>query len=137
MFTIYLGIIKLKAQGFEVPIRNYVWLRQIMELFRRVRTFRLKGGVLSKSRDVVPALYASAHRVLLRLRAGNVSKASWFERWSPDSALLEQYRWSDKSSLINTSTAQLRKMQESQRHVRHSALTKWEIQLNCHIPENI
>lgn len=57
--------------------------------------------------------------------------------WTSETAFLEQYLWQDESSLLHTSTAQLRNMQASHQLVRHSALLKWEIRLNCGIPDDI
>lgn len=113
------------------------FLIRICTNFRPTRTFRIRDGSLSASPDVLPNSAVAAHRVLLRVPAGQANKFSWFGPWNLDSAFIEQYCWRDESTLLQTSTAQLRTMQAARRFNRHGALTKWEIQLNMCIPDHI
>lgn len=86
---------------------------------------------------MVPDPDSLVQRVLFCSQPGKENRYSWFGLWSPETAFIEQYGWADDSPLLDSSTAQLRKMMASRRLVRHSALSKWEVRLNCLVPENV
>lgn len=112
------------------------WLG-ICENFSPKKTYRLRNGNIFAARDRVPDPTLLAQRVLLRFQSGKANSCSWFGPWSPGTFFMEQYGWVDGSPLLHTSTAQLRKMQATRRLGRHAALVKWELHLNCLIPDNI
>lgn len=108
---------------FDVPPEAILanW-RGICEKFSPKKTFRLWNGNLLAHQDREPNPASMAHRILIRFQSGSENKCSWFGPWCPETVFMEQYGWLDDSPLLNTSTAQLRKMQSTRRLGRHSAL---------------
>lgn len=48
-----------------------------------------------------------------------------------------QYRWSDGTPFLDTSTSQLRAIQAQQRYKPHKATRRWEAELGCEIPGDV
>lgn len=110
---------------------------QIVGTYTPSKTFRVLEGVLRSDKMVLPAINSRAHKVLLRLPTGRDCQNSLFGPWNSDSMCMEQYLWPDDRTLPQKSTAQLRMVQAAHRCSTHSAITKWELQLNCSIPADI
>lgn len=58
-------------------------------------------------------------------------------RWSDESQLLTQFSWEDGTLLLNTSTAQLQRLQQINQVCMYPAIRKWETALPCHLPKYI
>lgn len=99
--------------------------------------FEVKAGILYSANMILPTRETLADRVLIRLPSRRGGQGSLFGPRNAESIFLDQHIWIDGSPLLHTSTSQLRLMQTSHCRSRHSALTKWELQLNCNIPVDI
>lgn len=97
---------------YEVPpLETSSCWRRIAEIFNHVKAFRVRDGILYSPVLILPPAEATAHRVLLRLSAGRGGRNSLYGHWNAESDFLEQYRWQDGLPLLNTSMAQLYKLQ--------------------------
>lgn len=75
------------------------------------------------------------HRILVGTASLSRTR-TYFGPWSAQNPLLH-YGWQDGTALVDSSTAQLRRMQVTQQASPHTALTRWETRLGCSIPTDI
>lgn len=102
-----------------------------------ISTFRSREGVIRKITRSCPPHNAQLHRVLVRHTRSSLTRRTHFGLWSMDKHFLLQYKWSDGSLILDTTTAQLRTLQASRRHKPHSAATRWAAELGCETPGEI
>lgn len=81
-----------------------------------------------------PAPPPDASRVFIRAPSGKPHHWRFFGPWARDRAFLLQYEWIDHTSMLQTSTTQLYRLQTLHRQENHLALSKWERELACNLP---
>lgn len=93
--------------------------------------------MVSKINRCCPSNGAILHRVILRQATGHKAHSIHFGFWSRHRNMLLQYKWSDGTHLLDTSTAHLRALQAQQRFKPHRASERWERELGHTIPVDI
>lgn len=84
-----------------------------------ISTFKCEEGSIRKITCSCPPRDAVLHRVLVRHSNRCLAKRSHFGRWTTQRHFLMQYRWSNGTMLLDTSTSQLRALQANQRFKVH------------------
>lgn len=102
-----------------------------------IKTFHCRSGFIRKIPRSCPPNHANLHRILVRHSNNTRETKLHFGFWSPERNILLQYRWSDGTSLLDTSTSQLRTLQAQQRFKPHLVATRWERELGCTTPVEI
>lgn len=102
-----------------------------------VSTYLSVAGAIHKAPRSNPPVGTPLQRILLRVPQGPKHRLWHFGACSPDRQFLIQYKWSDETPLLDTSTGQLRSLQARQRFKPHSAVTRWERELACAVPPGI
>lgn len=136
-------------EGLEGEATNTVWqftipkervsshCHLIRARFPPVKTLTVRAGFLTPIPGLPTAPPINAQRILVRTPVGKTHIRSHFCPWTTHSSFLMQYHWCDDTPLLHTSTSELRQIQTQQRYSSHKALSKWETQLNCPIPEDL
>lgn len=102
-----------------------------------VCTYISVAGAIHKAPRSNPPAELPLHRILLRAPQGPLHRRWHFGTCSPERQFLLQYKWSDQTPFLDTSTGQLRALQARQRFKPHSAISKWERELACPVPTGI
>lgn len=99
-------------------------------------TFTVTGQNLQSVSNRPPARETPLRRILVRSPQGSSGRIHWGD-WGSALGICTQYVWTDGTRLINSSTSQLRLLQERQHAGTHPALAKWTNQLRKPIENDI
>lgn len=107
-----------------------------MNLRDPTHTFRTVGSMLSPIAKCSPPIHAQLHRIMVRA-PWHSGRLFHLGRWQREHLMLNQYDWQDGTSMLHSSTAQLRLMQVHGQAAAHRALQKWNRQLGTPVPDEI
>lgn len=102
-----------------------------------ISTFHCRAGQLQKIPRCCPPNNAILHRSVIRHSVKQKTLRTHYGLWTPQRHFLWQYKWSDGSSFLDTSTAQLRALQANQHFKPHAAALRWVRDLGCNIPDEL
>lgn len=115
--------------------RTARWL-PFMDFSSPHKTFRTSVDILYPSAPCTPSPTATIRRIMVQAPRGGTHLTHCGE-WDSTNTLLSQYQWNSGLSLLKSSTASLRRMQNTSTASSHISLRKWALQLGTRIPDTI
>lgn len=98
-------------------------------------SFRREGPHLIPTKFDPPGQELLLHRIIVGVPP-HARNRTYYGTWLGQNPIV-QYGWHDGTALVDSSTAQLRKLQVKHLARPHNALTRWEARLECSIPTDI
>lgn len=122
---------------FWVPTNHLstYWI-PVMDTRALERTFRVERHRLVPTTNQRPAPHTNFRRIIVR-QPHLSSHRLHFGLWYRANLLTTQYKWPDRTLVLNSCTAQLRLMQANQQMRSHVALLKWTTQLTYSVPTDL